>query len=89
MQQTTVQRTVGIGHWSVGSCQGQLSGAVVRGKCTVGSGQWTVGIGQWAVDSGLLSLVWHIYIRFHYKIFALFRFKYSLEVKIRPNKKFE
>ncbi len=47
VQRTTVQLTVGIGHWAVDS-----------GQLTVGSGHWTVGIGQWAVDSGLLSRVW-------------------------------
>ncbi len=39
--QTTVLRTVGVGHWAVDS-----------GQWTVDSGQWAVDSGQWTVDSG-------------------------------------
>ncbi len=57
------------------------------------SEQWTVGSvkctvsnnsRQWTVD----FYVWFGNIRLHYKIFALFRFEYSLEAKIRFRSKF-
>ncbi len=52
VQQTTVQRTVGIGQWAVGS--GQLTGGSVQWP--VDSGNRTVGSGQWTFKSGLADL---------------------------------
>jgi hypothetical protein len=57
---------------------------VGSGQCAVGSGQFIVYSRQWTVDFQVLFGK----IRFLHKIFAIFRFKYSLEAKIRFWSKF-
>ncbi len=67
------QWTMGNGQWAVGSVQ-----------CTVYSVLWaiTVGSGQWTFNFTLAIF------GSRYKIFTTYRFKYSLEAKIRFQSKF-